>query len=133
MTAAVALDRITEFNGINEEGLVTDLTALGDAIKTEGPIGVSQFERITLKGYVDLNAAGTVDPASAFARIGRPARRADYPKRTLLATHTTGLSQAIEVRVVKNKLITAQDDDVMFEAEFAIAAQERSEYVEVGF
>ena len=37
------------------------------------------------------------------------------------------------MRVVKNKLITAQDDDVMFEAEFAIAAQAASDYVETGF
>lgn len=132
-TGTVSLDRITEFNGINEEGIVTDLTALGDTIKNDSAIGVSQFERITLKGYVDLQANGRVDQNSAFARIGRPARQDNYPARTLTVTHKTNVSQAIEVFPVKNKLITSQDDDVMFEAEFAIAARTSADYTEAGF
>ena len=129
----VVLERITEFSGINEETVTTDLTFLGHTIKNEGSINLSQFERIMLRGYVDLMANGVVDPTSAFARIGRPARRVRYPGRTFRVTHRLGLSQSIEVFPVRNKLITSSDDDVMFDAELAIAAKSRADYVEVGF
>ena len=133
VSAAVALDRITEFSGINETAMMADVTALGDDIKSTTPTAVSDFEPITLKGYVDLDSGGTINASSAFARIGRPARNAAYPARTLLATHTTGVSQAFEVRVESNKLITSQEDDVMFEAVLVSAARARADYVETGF
>ena len=78
-----------------------DLTALGDDIMSEGATGVSKIERIVLKYYVDDAAT------SAFIRIGRPARRTDYPNRTLTATHQTGVTQAIEVFPVINKIVGA--------------------------
>ena len=124
--AAEALSRITEFNGINEESVVTDLTALGDTIQSEGATGLSSFERITLKGFADDAAAG------AFQRIGRPARRVDYPARTLKVTHRTGVVQSIEVFPVMNKLVTAADGITMFEATFAIAAKAAGDLVEAG-
>ena len=127
VAAAQELPRITEFNGINEEGMVTDLTAFGDTIKSEGPIGVSQFERIQLRGYAD-DAAG-----SAFRRIGRPARRADYPARTLTVTHRSGVTQAIEVFPVINRLVPTTEDLTMFEATLAIASKADSDFVESGF
>ena len=124
--AAEVLSRITEFNGINEESVVTDLTALGDDIQSEGATGLSSFERITLKGFVDDAAAG------AFLRIGRPARRVDYPARTLTVTHKTGVTQSIEVFPVSNKLVTEADGITMFEATFAIAAKASADLVEAG-
>ena len=124
--AAEELPRITEFNGINEEAVVTDLTALGDDIQSEGATGLSSFERVTLKGFVDDAAAG------AFRRIGRPARRVDYPARTLKATHKTGVEQSIEVFPVQNKLVTTADGITMFEAMFAIAAKASADVVETG-
>ena len=124
--AAQDLPRITEFNGINEESVVTDLTALGDDIQSEGATGLSSFERITLKGFVDDAATG------AFRRIGRAARRVDYPARTLKATHRTGVEQSIEVFPVANKLVTAADGITMFEATFAIAAKASTDLVEAG-
>lgn len=132
VSAAESLDHITEFNGINEEAKVSDLTALGDDIMSEHAIGLSQFERITLKGYVEAGSSGLLT-SSAFQRIGRPARRDDYPKRTLTVTHRTGLTQAIEVIPVKNMLITDKEQDTMFEAEFIIASRADSEYTETGF
>ena len=124
--AAQELPRITEFNGINEESVVTDLTALGDDIQSEGATGLASFERITVKGFVDDAAAG------AFRRIGRPARRVDYPDRTFKATHRTGVEQSIEVFPVMNKLVTAADGITMFEATFAIAAKASTDLVEAG-
>lgn len=126
VSAAQSLDRITEFSGINETAVTSDLTALGDEIKSEGAIGLSEFDRIVLKGYADTSSS------SAFKRIGRPARRDDYPARTLTVTHRSGVTQAIEVIPVKNMLITSSEDDVMFEAEFIIAARATADYTESG-
>lgn len=125
--AGVALTRITEFNGINEESVVTDLTAFGDDIMSEGAIGLSQFDRIELKGYADGNAD------SAFRRIGRPARHPAYPARTLTVTHRTGITQTIEVFPVRNRLIPGKSDLTMFEATLAIAAKASADYAETGF
>ena len=124
--AAQALDRIIEFNGINEEGMVVDLTALGDDIMSEGATGVSKIERIMLKGYIDDAAT------SAFNRIGRVVRRTDYPNRTLTATHQTGITQAIEVFPVINRLVPSTGSLTMFEATFAIGASAAADFVETG-
>ena len=125
--ALQALARIVEFNGVNPEGVMVDLTALGDKIMNEGPTGLKRFSRIILKGFLDTDAAG------AFKRIGRPADRTDYPTRTFKATHQTGLSQEIEVRPARNDVITAKDNVTMFEAEFAIGARADADYSETGF
>lgn len=133
--APVALMRITEFGGINEEGITTDLTALADVIENEGFIGRSRFDRIALKGYIQLAPGGVTGSAAdgAFKRIGRPTRRDDYPNRTFKVTHKTGFTQSIEVSgVVRNKPITSTDDDVMFEAELAIGARQLSDIAEEG-
>ena len=124
--AAEALDRIIEFNGINEEGMVVDLTALGDDIMSEGATGVSKIERIMLKYYVDDAAT------SAFIRIGRPARRTDYPNRTLTVTHQTGITQAIEVFPVINKIVPTTGSLSMGEATFGIGARTAADFVETG-
>lgn len=123
---AQSLDRITECNGINPESQVSTSTALGDDIGNETPTGMRNIERVTMKGYADASSS------SAFKRIGRPAKREDYPARTLTVTYRTGMSQAIEVVPVKNNLIPSVDDNTMFEAEFAIVARSDSDYVETG-
>ena len=45
--ALTSLPRIVEFGGVNEEGIVTDLTAFVDAFMNEGFIGRSKFDRIS--------------------------------------------------------------------------------------
>ena len=132
--ALTSLPRIVEFGGVNEEGIVTDLTAFSDVFMNEGFIGRSKFDRISLKYYAQLNAAGTIDAASASAVIGRPTRRSDYPRRTFKVTHKTGITQSIEVSgVAVNKPISSNTDDVMFEAVLPIGARVAADYVEAGF
>ena len=132
--ALTSLPRITEFSGINEEGITTDLTAFVDAFMNEGFIGRSKFDRITLKGYIQLTALGVVDAASASAVIGRPTRRSDTPRRTLKVTHKTGISSGDRDRgVAVNKPVTSNTDDVMFEAVLAIGARVAADLVETGF
>ena len=126
--ADVALPRITKFSGIDEEGQVTDLTAFGDDIMSEGAIGLSKFARIVIGGYADIS-----DSNSAFNVIGRPARNAAYPARTFTVEYEDGVSEAIEIFPVKNKLVPGVANLTMFEAVLAIAARARADHVETGF
>ena len=125
--AAQSLDRITEFSGITPEAVVVDFTALGDDIENEIATALRRIEAISLKGYMNTDADG------AFRRIGRPAKTAEYPARTLTVTHRTGFSQAIEVGVRINKVVTASATVTMFEAMLFIMAREDADYVETGF
>ena len=135
VSAQVELVEIEECSGIDEDAMVDSDYHLGDDIKSEAPINVSTFGDISLKGQVEVTTAGVIDPDSAFARIGRPARRDDYPARTFtIRKRGTTLSQSIEVFVKKNMPMSDGEKLVRYEAVLGIKARDRAtDYAEVGF
>ena len=130
--SAETLDGITEFSGITETAEVVDVTTIGESHRSQGPIGITAFESITMRGFIDATSGG-IAATSAFARIGRPAHRADYPPRTLTVTHRSGVTEALEVVPVKNAIMPQKDGLTMFEAEFVSVADATTEYSTTGF
>ena len=126
--ANTELPRITEFSGIDETGVTTDLTALGDRFRSKGPIGVSEFAQLRLRGYVDVTDAGVVDPASAHKRIGTVPKTSRYPRRKFRCVHVTGLAEQLHVTVIRNRRIPSKDNQLMFEALLENASREEGEY-----
>lgn len=125
VSASAALPRITECTPPAEMAGAFKTTAYGDTIDNEAPTGQSTITEPELKGFVDVDNSGNPVATSAFAIIGRPSRRPDYPGRTLKVTHKTGLTADIEVFVKQNQLVPPPSGGggLMFHAKFGIAAK----------
>ena len=142
VSAAVSLDDLTSFSGINEDGQFVDFLAYGNVHRGEIPAGFSSFSRITMGGYVNYDATNDrVDITSALARlrgstastVGAIASRTDYPARTLTVTYATGLTEAIEVTVAKARIMPQVDGPAMWEAELAPATEDAGDHTTTGF
>ena len=128
------LPRITKCNGILEEAMAVPITAFGDTVESEGPLGLSKFEDIVIGGFIQVAADGTIDDDSAHTRVGPAARNDQYPARTFKMTHRTGVTQQIEVWVKKNQRMPTLDNKIEWEATLGIAARDvASDYGETGF
>ena len=115
VTAPAALNRVTEFGGVDAEGIVVDVTALGDDFEYMGATGQRRIATLTLGGIYESGNDG------AWKRIGAEAARADYPARTLLVTYASGVTQSFEVIPTRRKIMPAVKEVVRWEADFQLA------------
>lgn len=123
--SAQALGRVTDFSGVDVEGITVDGTALEDAIEHYIATGQMRIGTLTLSGIYDSGSSG------AYARIGPVALRADYPARTLTITYVSGVTQALEVMPMRRKIMPAVKDVARWEADFQIVGGSSSSFTDI--
>ena len=127
------LKGITSSSGIKVAAEVDgDTDAIDAAFSREVPTGVRMVEDITLTGTARRQADGTIDPNSAYARIGEAAFVADYPKRTYRETFRAGVSTAVEVWVKSRDIVAERGRMVHWTAVLASACEDAADYARVG-
>lgn len=129
----VQLTDVTECSGIVKTSQLADVTAIGDAYRSQAPTGQAAFEDITLRGTVDV-AAGVLNANSTPKRVGAAAQRADYPARTFEIRYKGNtLKESIEVIPKMRDIQTPNDGVAMFEIVLTPVAAATADHVETGF
>lgn len=124
---------ITSSSGIKVAAEVDgDTDAVDAPFRTEVPTGVRMMEDITLTGTARRQSDGTIDPNSAYARLGDGSFVADYPKRTYRETYRDGVSTSVEVWVKSRNIMAEKGRVVHWTAVLSNAMDDAADYVKVG-
>ena len=127
------LNGITSSSGIKVSAEVDgDTDAVDAAFRREVPTGVRMMEDITLTGTARRQADGTIDPASAYARLGEASFVADYPARTYRETYRAGVSTAVKVWLKSRDIVAEKGRLVHWTAVLGSAMENAADYVRTG-
>lgn len=110
---------------IGETSVEEEDAGFGTNVNKMTPIGVVQGDEITLEGFVEYQADGTIDPNSAYARIGAAERSSDYTPRTFRQQHGTnmGVYEQVEVWVKTRRIVPSTTGNTRFTATLVVVSR----------